>query len=148
MSLMNLDRARIQLGLMPPTPEQWDAEIASGWKGSNGSSMSTDTIFGVRIGITSADYEIARGPADDHDYGYRVLRRLLFFGVIRRDEAEMMRARLDLQMRSGLIDLASECPWYFRGSYEIRCFIRWRAVVRAGSGSIDPAPDREQYLAA
>lgn len=145
---MGLDDARIHLGRRAPTREEWEAELASGWPGSNGSSMSTDHICGVRIGITSADYDEADGPADHHDFGYRVLRRLLWFNMISAYEAELLRGLLDLQMRTGLLAKSVEARrvWRWSGIYQLRCFIRWRAVVRGGSDSIVPIPDKEQYL--
>lgn len=56
--------------LAPPTREQWLAALRMGWPGPDGSSSSTDTIFGVRIGITSAKHEHASLPANLHDWRY------------------------------------------------------------------------------
>lgn len=62
--------------LYRPTLEQWLEELADGWDGPDGSSLSTDTICGVRIGVTSASYAHVDLPANRHDWYYRLARRL------------------------------------------------------------------------
>jgi hypothetical protein len=67
--------------LRPPTRAEWDAERAAGWTGPDGSSASTDAIFGVRIGITAPEYDANRDadgfyPASLHDWFYQLARRL------------------------------------------------------------------------
>ena len=59
-----------------PSRGEWDAEFRLGWKGPDGSSMSTDKIMGVRIGITSPCYQYVDLPANRHDWMYRLARRL------------------------------------------------------------------------
>jgi hypothetical protein len=62
--------------LARPTRAAWMAELLDGWLGPDGSSWSTDTIMGVRIGITSLDYEHVDLPANRHDWYYRLGRKL------------------------------------------------------------------------
>ena len=149
MTLMNLDEVRTLLGVVAPTRGWWVSEVASGWPGSNGSSMSTDHIFGVRIGITSSEYSIAKGPADLHDFGYRVLRRMLWMNSLSSYEAETIRKRVDDQMYDGLISLSGEAPRVavMTGAYRIRCYARWFAVRWVGSRCIVPIPTQEGYYA-
>lgn len=61
--------------LCRPTAEEWAAELEAGWPGSDGSSMSTDTIMGVRIGKTSRSYSTVDLPGNRHDWYYRQARR-------------------------------------------------------------------------
>jgi len=56
--------------LAAPRPDQWTWAIAAGWPGPDGSSMSTDRICGVRIGIQSPAYEYHALPANRHDWRY------------------------------------------------------------------------------
>lgn len=58
-----------------PTAAEWQSEIDDGWPGPDGSSSSTDTIMGVRIGITSASVEDVDLPANHHDWMYRLGRK-------------------------------------------------------------------------
>ena len=58
-----------------PTAAEWRAELEAGWPGPDGSSMSTDTIMGVRIGTTSRSFRHVDLPANRHDYYYRLARR-------------------------------------------------------------------------
>jgi hypothetical protein len=61
--------------LRPPSYRAWQKELEAGWPGPDGSSMSTDTIMGVRIGLTSPSYEHSDLPANRHDWMYRLARR-------------------------------------------------------------------------
>jgi len=56
--------------LAMPTEDQWDAGIDAGWAGPDGSSMSTDHMMGVRIGITHPSYKYHKYPANLHDFRY------------------------------------------------------------------------------
>jgi hypothetical protein len=58
--------------LRRPTPEEWEWARQRGWAGPDGSSASTDLIFGVRIGITSTDYSYVDLPANRHDWYYQL----------------------------------------------------------------------------
>ena len=66
---------RIDHFLELPTQEQWEAELDDGWFGPYGSSMSTDHMMGIRIGVTSPDYRHHRLPANLHDWRYRLGRK-------------------------------------------------------------------------
>lgn len=61
--------------LRRPTWAEWEAELEAGWAGSDGSSMSTDTIMGVRIGTTSQSCHHVDLPGNRHDWYYRLGRR-------------------------------------------------------------------------
>ena len=61
---MKIPDPRLQL----PTQEQWEEAVSQGFS-PDGSSNSTDTIFGVRIGRTSTDY-LPGLPANLHDFRY------------------------------------------------------------------------------
>lgn len=61
--------------LRAPTLKEWNAELADGWSGSDGSSSSTDNIEGIRIGITSRSYSYSHLPANLHDWLYRLGRK-------------------------------------------------------------------------
>lgn len=58
--------------LAPPAREAWEAELAAGWSGPDGSSSSLDDIEGVRIGITSTSHEHHALPANRHDWRYHL----------------------------------------------------------------------------
>ncbi len=62
--------------LRKPTSKQWARELANGWPGPDGSSMSTDKICGVRIGTTSREWEHCDLAANFHDWLYRLGRRM------------------------------------------------------------------------
>lgn len=61
--------------LRRPNHKSWLDQLDDGWPGPDGSSMSTDTIMGVRIGITSPCYKHVDLPANRHDWMYRLARR-------------------------------------------------------------------------
>lgn len=68
---MIFDRApTLEEFLAAPTRDQWQAALAEGWPGPDGSSMSTDRMCGVRIGITSRAYMFHDLPANRHDWRY------------------------------------------------------------------------------
>lgn len=62
--------ASVEDFLRCPTAEEWAEALAHGWAGPDGSTASTDLIFGVRIGVTSPDYAYAGLPANRHDWWY------------------------------------------------------------------------------
>ncbi len=61
--------------LRRPTRKEWEREIELGWPGPDGSSMSTDKIMRVRIGVTSPSYRHVDLAANRHDWYYRRARR-------------------------------------------------------------------------
>ncbi len=65
----------IETFIARPRAGAWNQELRAGWAGPDGSSMSTDTIMGVRIGITSRSYKYVDLPANRHDWYYRLGRR-------------------------------------------------------------------------
>jgi len=56
--------------LAVPSQAQWIAALREAWDGPDGSSASTDTICGVRIGVMSASHRHAKQPANLHDWRY------------------------------------------------------------------------------
>jgi hypothetical protein len=58
-----------------PNKDQWQNEINCGWRGPDGSSCSTDHVFGVEIGRTSQDYAYRNLPANLHDWRYHIGRK-------------------------------------------------------------------------
>ena len=66
----------LNLFILRPSVEAWENELRLGWSGPDGSSMSTDTICGVKIGKTSTSYIFIDLPANRHDWYYRLGRRL------------------------------------------------------------------------
>lgn len=61
--------------LARPTEAAWMREIRDGWAGPDGSTVSTDSIFGIKVGETSPSYEYVDLPANRHDWYYRLARR-------------------------------------------------------------------------
>lgn len=140
---VNLEGARLMAGA-PPRPEFWAAELTSGWPGSNGSSCSTDTMCGVRIGRTSPEHSTL--PADVHDFWYRVLRRLHATTRVSEAEVLQLRARVDLAFRDNLLALAGDAPFGTRTVFRIRCLVRYRAVRRLGGLVNRPDLAQERFL--
>ncbi|HET6496835.1 MAG TPA: hypothetical protein VFH61_15875 [Thermoleophilia bacterium] len=70
-----------------PTEAQWQWARVAGWPGPDGSSSSTDHIMGVRIGITSGDWNSLQYAANRHDWRY-FLGRLMGLGGDFRAEAD------------------------------------------------------------
>ncbi len=66
----------VSVFLLRPTEGQWRLELNRGWDGPDGSSCSLDDIMGIRIGITSSEYEHVDLAANRHDWYYRLGRRL------------------------------------------------------------------------
>ena len=74
---------KLNMFMAVPTVDEWHDEIERGWRGPDGSSMSTDHMMGVRIGLTSTDYKHAKLPANLHDWRYQLGRRLRLDGRFR-----------------------------------------------------------------
>lgn len=141
--LITLDVARLSAG-RPLTQVEWANEVASGWPGPNGSSYSTDSIFGVRTGRTGSGHSTL--PADVHDAWYRVLRRLHATTAVGSDEVEALRERVDGAFFAQLLSLADLAPFGLRTLFRARCFLRWRAVRRLGGLVNRPDLDQERFL--
>ncbi len=58
--------------LARPTRSQWEAQLALGWGGSDGSTAARDVIAGVRVGATSRRLEDVDLPANRHDWYYEL----------------------------------------------------------------------------
>lgn len=86
--------------MAPVTKEQWEAELDRGWGGPNGSSMSTDHMMGVQIGISHPSYAFANYPANLHDYRYRLGRRFKL--------SRQYRRQADIEYRDGCIGFLEE----------------------------------------
>jgi hypothetical protein len=96
--------------LKRPTHKEWQRELDLGWRGSDGSSSSTDTIMGVRIGITSDSYEYVDLPGNRHDFYYRLGRRLRLSGEFRKAADKVYR---DLCISTCLEELAWYRPFFW-----------------------------------
>ena len=55
-----------------PRKMEWNAAVAEGWPGPDGSSSSTDHIMGVRIGVSHPSYKYHTMPANLHDWRYHL----------------------------------------------------------------------------
>jgi hypothetical protein len=77
--------------LLPPTKEAWESELAAGWKGSDGSSISTDDIQGIRVGITSNSYKYSNLPASRHDFCYHLGRKYKLPSKYRKEADKLYR---------------------------------------------------------
>lgn len=111
-----------------PSRAEWEVAVSLGWPGPDGSSCSTDTIFGVRIGITSAEYEHAFMPANSHDWRY-LLGRTFRLG-------EEYRRAADQDYRDLCYEL---CQWELSRALWpaawLRCETRWAALRGFGWAS-------------
>ena len=58
--------------LAAPTEAEWQAQLAMGWFGSDGSTAVSDFIGGVEIGRTSREVTDADLPANRHDWYYEM----------------------------------------------------------------------------
>ena len=109
-----------------PTQEDWDRELAAGWDGPDGSSCSTDAIFGVTIGVTSASHEHCALAANLHDWRYRLGRS--------RGLSSEFRCKADKAYRDDCIratDAALE-PWWLRKLARGRAHSRYAALLSFG----------------
>lgn len=89
--------------LRDPLEREWDAHLAAGWNGPDGSSCSTDAISGIRIGKTSRRWEARSYPANLHDWRYR-LGRHFRLGPNYRREADLEHRRLLIaRVRTALV---------------------------------------------
>ena len=135
-----------------PTPDQWAAEVALGWY-SDGSSYSTDTIEGVRIGITGKAYRPDL-PANLHDFRYRVIRRLVAARLIDDARRLAMRAAADWDHWQGLRDATKHLEGVAGLRARARCAVRYYAIrwtgakyTRPQSFEVYPHVDRDELVA-
>lgn len=56
--------------LKVPSHRAWARALKAGWRGPDGSSSSTDTMMGVRIGVSHPSYRWHSYPANLHDWRY------------------------------------------------------------------------------
>lgn len=139
MSLFNPKSAQ-ELVSKWPTEEQWQAELNSGWKGSNGSSCSLDNIEGIVIGTTTKEYS-PNLPANWHDFLYRTIRRLYYQGLLDDDSRYYFQLAADHAHYAALLDSVTHLVgingWIARKRAEIRYYaLRW-----AGKSSTIPNRD-------
>jgi hypothetical protein len=146
--LMSIDELLLGATVLP---SHWDAELESGWPGSNGSSCSTDRMFWMlQIGHTTREYSVM--PADLHDLRYRALRRLLATGRCSEAQWEVARRVADECFRNDMLNLMDYklSGWYARPLRAIgreRALIRYDAVRDFGASSARPRPADEGYPA-
>lgn len=125
------------------TKGQWDAELESGWPGSNGSSCSTDTICGVRIGSTTREYSVL--PADHHDLGARIIRRLLYCNEISDYQAAELKKRNDIDHFNRLLAAIQVLDGARYAEARSRVSARYYALRWLGTDYHLPCPDKESY---
>jgi hypothetical protein len=123
-----------EFGLHVPTLEQWEAELASGWAGSDGSTASLDDIEGIRIGQSGREYQPGL-PANLHDYHYRVIRRLMAHHEIDEMTRTELQATADHRHYAGLLRCVSVLihfdGWIARRRAGVRYqVLRWRGRSR------------------
>ena len=92
--------------MRPPTREEWEAEYAAGYRGSDGATAVPDTIYGIRIAVDVEGKGVEIGwvyqalPGNRHDYRYRVARRLQATGAgLTEDMLDAMREAADEEFR-------------------------------------------------
>jgi len=119
-----------------PTPDQWAAEVSLGWH-SDGSSFSTDTIEGVRIGITGKAYRPDL-PANLHDFRYRVIRRLVAADLIDDRRRLAMRAAADWDHWQGLRDATKHLDGIAGLRARARCAVRYYSIRWGGARYTKP----------
>lgn len=112
-----------------PTREEWEAELNSGWAGSNGSSASLDNIEGVVIGTSTKEYS-PNYPANWHDFLYRVIRRLYVMGILSDNDRYYFQLAADQAHYAALLDSVAHLVgfngWMARKRAEIRYYaLRW-----------------------
>lgn len=115
----------LEVFLRRPTRGIWNRELRAGWTGPDGSSLSTDTILGVRIGATSSDYRYVDLPANRHDWLYRLGRRYDLPESWRKAADQMYR---DLSLGRCRVELRG----WRRAFAVVRCHARY-AGLRAGA---------------
>lgn len=138
--LLMLSHARAKLR---PTKVDWADERASGWYGSDGSSCSFDSLFGVEIGKSSAAYH-PELPANLHDFRYRVIRRLRALELISDEQAEELRLLADLEHYDGLcfcVDAALALGEIWKATAIAAkgwAWVRFRALRALGGNAAHP----------
>lgn len=122
--------------LKRPTKDEWNDELAEGWApGPDGSSLSTDTIFGCRIGCTSPNWtDGMRYAANLHDFRYRVGRRLNL-GDEYRQAADVEHRQLLLLKVNGAFGRWNPVRYAARG----RCHLRYAGLRVGGTGAFTKA---------
>lgn len=128
--------ADVRLGL-DPTAAQHFAERMAGWPGSDGSSKSPDTIWGMRIGETSERF-MPELPTYDHDLDYRVIRRLRALREIDEAEAEKLRGYADGSLLLRLMRKVEEGTWILRMLRRRRALKYYEGVRFGGEHSVQP----------
>lgn len=113
-----------------PSESQWAAELASGWRGSDGSTLSLDQIEGIEIGRTGSEY-LPDLPANLHDFLYRVIRRLMAHRLIDEQARARLQACADNRLHAGMLSrvhvLIGLDGWVARRRAGVRFqAVRWR----------------------
>jgi hypothetical protein len=122
---------------LDPTFEQYLAERAGGWSGSDGSTFSFDTNWFQRIGLTTADFRPDL-PTWDHDLDYRAIRRMLACGLIDEEEAEKLRRAADEALLLRMFRKADEGYRILRPLRRRRAVKYFEGVHLGGRSSIRP----------
>lgn len=123
-----------------PTLAQFVAERLSGWPGSDGSSNSPDTIWGLRVGRTTAEYS-PHLATWCHDFDYRAIRRMLACGFITLAQAEELRRCADEALLVRMLRQIEAASWALRPLRRRRALLYYEGVLAGGSHSIEPRTD-------
>lgn len=126
------------------TREQFEAARACGWPGSDGSSKSPDTVYLVRMGITTDEY-IPDLPTLDHDVDYWSLRRLLAIGAITEEQAARGQLAADSELLSRMIGKVEREVWAIARPFARRRCLKYYEAVHAGGRSSRMPREREWY---
>ena len=112
-----------------PNRDQWNEALDSGWGGPDGSSCSTDTIFGIEIGRTSTDFECRNLPANLHDWRYHLGRK--------HNLGKRHRHAADVEYREGCIEVARDVMTgrVFIALTVLRAYVRYIALRLFGKGA-------------
>lgn len=129
-----------QVAAHSPTREQWEAEVASGWPPSDGSTASLDDVEGIQIGVSGSAYRPDL-PANHHDYDCRVVRRLLFSGQVDLRTARQMRAAADWKHYEALLRAVSVLVGWSGWKARRRAYGRYVGLRLFGIGLM---PDRDE----
>lgn len=124
---------------LDPTPGQHFAERLAGWTGSDGSSNSPDTIWGLRIGRSTTDFA-GELPTWCHDLDYHVIRRLWACGAIDEAEAEKLRRAADEALMIRLLRVIEDAWWILRPLRRRRALKYYEGVRLGGKRHVRPNP--------
>jgi hypothetical protein len=115
-----------------PTKDEWDQKVAAYWF-SDGSSKSTDTIFGSKIGRTGTEYSIFDTAAGAHDWRYEKLRDLRDMGGIPEYVLDAFQYAADVAYRKALVkDVCEDIGYIWWPLVWFRAWVRYLTLRKVG----------------